>query len=312
MSAEPSNPGTATCTFPRNVLDSNAALSQPYRASEAALDEPYRECDDLPGSIQPYPAHVDLTIQSPVPSIDQPTADLSASRPAHLPRSSYHGRQSYVRDGTVLPAAVASQLPELNQLEGAEQRMLFGNRYKARRLIAAGHFGAVYELQTRRNGEVEWVVKVVKGRVAQTFYPYVVTREYGGCTLLISRIGEELKDLLRNAAGLLGLLHRACGRVHGDVHPGNLVQVVTDQSADLPWPLNVVPPGWQLVQDPVAWQRLHLIDPDLSSSFGTEKQLTNYLHEDPRKSCWSAMDDLVGLLNSVLQLYGVLFTRVGG
>eukprot|EP01116_Phalansterium_solitarium_P009744 TRINITY_DN24018_c0_g1_i1.p1 TRINITY_DN24018_c0_g1~~TRINITY_DN24018_c0_g1_i1.p1 ORF type:complete len:339 (-),score=5.74 TRINITY_DN24018_c0_g1_i1:83-1099(-) len=178
--------------------------------------------------------------------------------------------------------------------------------------IGAGEFGHVYRLIRRPDSGVygEYVLKVSRELVDHP--PYLMRKSIGnGVYLYIVTAAkpQAFEDRCHYALKDLAHMHRTAQRTHGDVNPGNMLTAVSvDRVSARLDPLSQTA-GWDSL---LRTSYGHLIDPDLSCRFGERKRISRVLHEDPRTELAGPLDDLIGLLHSILLHCGVSVTRTGG
>lgn len=195
---------------------------------------------------------------------------------------------------------------------------VFGGMFERGDPIGSGAFGAVYRLvqlhDVSPDDDTKFLVKASREYV--DWPPYMLRKSVGNGVYLY--IMEEAEQQERIASIYLAVskvfdMHTDEGRTHGDPHSENLLAANSG-----PEKFHEDPPFRRLI-DELGWERVaegvvpsYLIDPDCSCAIGERKRISNVDHEDPRSPHASEMDDLIGLLNSLLKECRVSVTRVGG
>eukprot|EP01116_Phalansterium_solitarium_P007768 TRINITY_DN2067_c0_g1_i3.p1 TRINITY_DN2067_c0_g1~~TRINITY_DN2067_c0_g1_i3.p1 ORF type:complete len:290 (-),score=1.82 TRINITY_DN2067_c0_g1_i3:111-980(-) len=205
---------------------------------------------------------------------------------------------------------VAEQLHDLAPAD-IEQRL--GGVFTIGSLLGRGAFGEVYSLSETspdpQEAQKRFVLKVSNQDVFLP--PYLLRKPVSGRFLYILSHGKEeefwqkCQDTLRYLGQYLHVKQR---RAHGDVSPGNLLLTRHSWTENLRRLVKLL--GWKRVCNfsPVVFD---LIDPDIAGPFGRPKAISHIMHEDPRCDRWGPLDDLIGLLNTILLWSGVTVERIG-
>eukprot|EP01116_Phalansterium_solitarium_P006454 TRINITY_DN18754_c0_g1_i1.p1 TRINITY_DN18754_c0_g1~~TRINITY_DN18754_c0_g1_i1.p1 ORF type:complete len:344 (+),score=66.09 TRINITY_DN18754_c0_g1_i1:133-1164(+) len=196
---------------------------------------------------------------------------------------------------------------------------VFGGIFEIGERAGSGQFGSVYRLINKFPVDEDRDLHTFMLKVSRQFVdlpPYLYRKRHADGTFLyvMHRARDDhLVVKIHDAVYDLRGSHRDNGRTHGDVNPGNLLNG---------GPLGVEPTTRQSLRrlaDEFGWEpialdmyRARLIDPDISCPIGEPKRVSNVLHEDPRCAVAGPMDDLIGLLNTVLITCNVDVRRVGG
>lgn len=202
----------------------------------------------------------------------------------------------------------------------------FGGLLRVGEYLGGGEFGRVHRLHWVDPSACKQKYVVKASSLPVDAQPYLWRKKVGAKQwLYIMREADNFEEnKFFKCLGALVEYHRAYGRAHGDVSPGNFDRIVTVFGRRVSLKQNTA----LFYLERCGWEQLHgikllgtntrirsepsdfIIDPDIGDTFGQPKLIARTLHEHPRHKYWSAADDVIGLYNSMLLACGVKIERL--
>eukprot|EP01116_Phalansterium_solitarium_P019080 TRINITY_DN5233_c0_g2_i1.p1 TRINITY_DN5233_c0_g2~~TRINITY_DN5233_c0_g2_i1.p1 ORF type:complete len:344 (+),score=36.09 TRINITY_DN5233_c0_g2_i1:157-1188(+) len=273
------------------------------------MHQPNRTANDLlAGADSPRQAPDGLAAGCSPPAY-RAADDLPGNRSCDTNGGTLSGKYYYHTHGFRQPPQEAEQAWEIDTT-------VLGGHFELGELLGTGHHGRVYRLNNMFPIEYQYVLKASADYVDRP--PYFLRKSIGNgrfLYILLMASAESFAVRFDGAVANLWSLHNNEKRAHGDVSPQNLflawrnseTHALISQFSQLVDEL-----GWQVVSRNRDASLAQLIDPDIGGTFGDQKAVSHTLHEDPRCDRWSRLDDLIGLLNTMLLEMHITVERVGG